>query len=262
MTGVYETVRVQRQDTVALVEMVRAEAGNTLTRGMIAELHAALDACEADMGVRIIALAGSGGVFCDGMDFGEASGTQADGQAGIEAAITPFFDLLRRFTRSPKWVVAMVDGRVNAGGIGLVAAADHVLATPRSSFGLSEIMFGLLPATVAPFLIRRCGFQPAYRMSLLAQRIDAAQGREMRLVDEVVAGLDDGLRQLRLRIDRIRPGTLADGKSYFGELWPITDETRRRAVGQIARMIADPETLAGIRGFLEGGDVPWRKPSG
>src|SRR6201999_280988 len=105
---------------------------------MISELHAVLDLCEAAPEVRIVALAGQNGVFCNGMDFREATDTRLDGDAAIEAAVTPFFDLLQRFTQSRKFVAALVDGQVNAGGMGLVAAADFALATPRSSFGLSE----------------------------------------------------------------------------------------------------------------------------
>jgi hypothetical protein len=65
-----------------------------------------------------------------------------------------------------------------------------------------------------------------------------------------------------LRIDRVRPATLAQGKAYFDALWPVTDQMRERAIGQIAQMIAQPETLEGIRGFFAGREVPWQKPSG
>ena len=153
-------------------------------------------------------------------------------------------------------------GRVTAGGMGLVAAADVVIATPRSTFQLSEVLFGLLPATVAPFLVRRVGFQDAYRMSLTAERIDAARAAAIRLVDEVTDAPAEALRRLLIRVARIAPGDGAAMKAYFRGLWTLDEATRGRAVDAITARITDPSVMAGISGFVREGGLPWRRPSG
>ena len=58
--------------------------------------------------------------------------------------------LLKRLTLTPKVVVACIDGKVIAGGVGIAAAADLVVATPRSEFSLSEALWGMLPCCVVP----------------------------------------------------------------------------------------------------------------
>jgi polyketide biosynthesis enoyl-CoA hydratase PksH len=231
--------------------------GGTLTRALIADLHRALDAAEAE-GLRTLVIEGADpALFCDGMDFAEAL-SSPENAASAPQAIRPFFDLLARFTASPVVVVALVEGRVNAGGMGLVAAADMVVAGPDATFGLSEVLFGLVPAVVAPFLVRRIGWQATYRLSLTAERIAAPRAAAVGLVDELADNPRDALRRLAIRLDRTRPDGVAALKGYFGALHAIDDETGRRAVELIARLVSDPQTLAGIRDFMEGSGVPWR----
>jgi len=63
--------------------------------------------------------------------------------------------MLKSLSTCNKVVIAKVEGKVNAGGVGLVAASDIVVAHTQATFGLSEALFGLLPACVMPFLIRK-----------------------------------------------------------------------------------------------------------
>ncbi len=252
-------VRVDRRGSLLLATLDQPAAGNTLNAALIGGLHAALDRLEVDQGLRVLAIRGRDGVFCDGMDFAEATTTQVVDMAALRDRIRPFWQLLARFGAVPKTVVAVVDGRVNAGGVGLAAACDIVVATPRSGFLLSELMFGLVPATIAPFLIRRIGWQAAWRMTLTAQRIDAGEARAIGLVDDVAGDPDDALRRLMIRLDRMPAAGVAAGKAYFQSLVPLDAEAERRALDAICARIADPEVMAGIRRFIEGEGVPWRR---
>lgn len=267
------TLIVADAGKVVTATLNRPDRRNALNAAMVEELHALLSALEARAEPRILVLAGSAEAFCTGMDFVEASGG-AGGGAGsgtagtggdaagraVEAVAGRFYALLERFTRSPKVVVARVEGPVNAGGMGLVAAADTVIASPAASFGLSEALFGLIPATVAPFLVRRVGFQAAYRLSLTAQRLDATEARALALVDELTDQPADAVRRLLLRVDRIREETVTATKDYFAALSGLGPDTGPRAVAAIAARIADPATAAGIRGFVSGEGVPWKRP--
>jgi polyketide biosynthesis enoyl-CoA hydratase PksH len=252
------TLQVAPQGRVLSVVLNRPERQNALNAAMIAELHAVLDAAEADPDIRVVALAAAGPDFCAGMDFAEAS-SAAPADAAATQAIAAFYRLMERFTLTPKVVVANVSGRVTAGGVGLVAAADFVIATPAASFQLSEVLFGLLPATVAPFVIRRCGFQPAYRLSLTAQRIDAKRALELGLVDELGEDGAKALRELVMRIGRVREACVGDLKRYFRELWIIGQGTETAAVDTISRLISDPATIDGIRRFVQEASPIWRR---
>lgn len=94
---------------------------------------------------------------------------------------------MRQLAESSKIIVAKVQGKVNAGGIGLVAGSDLVVADNEASFALSELLFGLLPAMVLPFLIQRVGLQRAKLLALTTQPIQAAEAQRWGLVDEIGA---------------------------------------------------------------------------
>jgi polyketide biosynthesis enoyl-CoA hydratase PksH len=257
MTGEFQTLTVTRRPRRLDVVLNRPQRQNALTAGMIEELHRALDLAEADPEIRVLALSGAGETFCAGMDFVEAAAGGGDA-ATLKPAIEAFYGLMERVTRTPVVVVALVTGRVTAGGVGLVAASDYAIAGPAASFQLSEVVFGLLPATVAPFIIRRCGVQAAYRLSLTAQRIDAERAAAIALVDEVSPTPADALRQFLVRAARVRPDCLRALKGMFRDMWIINEDTRRIAVEAISRELLRPETAEGIRRFMQDASPPWR----
>src|SRR6185503_19576776 len=93
------------------------------------------------------------------------------------------YDLWLRMATGPYVTIAHVRGTANAGGVGFVAASDIVLADETAQFSLSEMLFGLMPACVMPFLIRRIGFQRAHYMTLMTQPISVNQAYGWNLVD-------------------------------------------------------------------------------
>lgn len=252
-------VGLERRGSLLLATLNRPAAGNTLNAALIAAVHAALDRLESDHSLRVLAVRGSDGVFCEGMDFAEAAATDVPDMAALRERIAPFWRLLARFASLPKTVVAVIDGKVSAGGLGLAAACDLVIATPRSSFLLSELMFGLIPATIAPFLVRRIGWQPSWRMTLTANRLAADEARALNLIDDLTDDPDDALRRLMIRADRMDPDAVAAAKAYFNALAPIDAETERRALDAICARIADPAVMDGIRRFVQGEGLPWRR---
>jgi len=252
-------VRLERRGSLLLATLNRPEAGNTLNAELIAAVHDALDRLEHDDTLRVLAVRGRDGVFCEGMDFAEATATDVADMAALRERIAPFWRLLARFAGAPKTVVAVIDGKVSAGGLGLAAASDLVIATPRSSFLLSELMFGLVPATIAPFLVRRIGWQPAWRLTLTANRMGAEEARALNLIDDLADDPDDALRRLMIRADRMDPGAVAAAKAYFNRLEPMDAETERRALDAICARIANPQVMAGIRRFVQGEGLPWRR---
>lgn len=93
------------------------------------------------------------------------------------------YDLWLRLATGPYVTISHVRGKANAGGLGFVAASDIVLANETAQFSLSELLFGLYPACVLLFLIRRIGFQRAHYFTLMTQPISAKQACEWGLVD-------------------------------------------------------------------------------
>jgi polyketide biosynthesis enoyl-CoA hydratase PksH len=253
----FQAVTVEERHEVLRVVLNRPERQNSIDDVLLAELHAVLDRVERSPSLRVLTLEAAGPVFCSGMDFESASrnGRHRDEIAtrGGEA----FFGLLERIATVPRVVVSLVDGRVTGGGVGLAAASDLVYATPASTFGLPEALWGLLPCCVLPFLIRRTGFQPAYAMTLSTLPVPADRAGRIHLVDEVVDDPAPALRRLTARLSKMDPTTIGAAKRYLRDLWFPVEQQRRTAVAEFSRLMSSPAVQARIAGFADHQRLPW-----
>ncbi|MFD5560672.1 enoyl-CoA hydratase-related protein [Kitasatospora griseola] len=250
----YLALRVTRESAVLRVTLARPERQNSIDGTVLAELGHALDEAEADPTCVAMVLEGSGGVFCTGLDFGEAA---AGGPAGEAAGGEAFIALMRRFTTAPVVVISCVDGRVAGGGVGLAAASDFVLATERGSFALPEALWGLLPCCVLPFVIRRTGLQKAYTMALGTLPMTAAEAERWGLVDELTDRPDEALRRLLVRLTRIDPVTVAELKRYVRSMWFTTEQTEEFALREFTRVMASPVARQRIESLTTNRGLPW-----
>jgi polyketide biosynthesis enoyl-CoA hydratase PksH len=236
---------------------LRHRIRDTIDAEAIKEIHAVLDEVESLPECRVLVLEGGGdGVFCTGLNLEKAAvDTLDDGGAA-------FFGLLRRFTTTPRAVVARVDGRVAGGGVGLAAASDFVYATERSAFSLPEALWGLLPCCVLPFLIRRTGFQEAYAMTFSTQPVDAPQALRFHLVDEVVADAEPAIRRLAYRLTKLDTSIIADMKRYFQTMWNLSngmDEMERTAVAEFGRLMSSPDVRRRLTDYAAEKRFPWER---
>ncbi len=251
------SLRVTEGPAVVRATLCRPSQQNVLHPGLLQELHAVLDHAEAQPDCRLVVLEGEGGVFSMGMDVGSASraGTPTVDQAARGAE--DFMALMRRLTTTPRLVVSVVDGQVAGGGVGLVAASDLVYATERSRFSLPEALWGLLPCCVAPFLIRRVGFQPAYSLTLTTAPIGAREAARARLVDEVADDPDALVRRLTYRMTKIDEATLGRAKRYMSDLGFLDARIERLAVEEFAAVMTSATARARLDGFASDHRLPW-----
>lgn len=247
----YHTLFITEQDAVRTITLNRISERNSLNALFIQELLQALEDAEKDPHNRIILLKGQSGVFCTGMDFKAV----VVGDRPMES--DSYMTLLRRLATIPRVIIACVDGVVMAGGVGLVAASDLVIATPGSQFSLSEALWGLLPCCVTPYLIRRVGFQTAYRLTLTTQTIMGEEAHRLQLVDILSATPDDEIRKQCLRLKRLHPETLQDLKQYFRKMWMISEAMEKTAVEEIARLTQLPRVQQNLANYVQKQLFPW-----
>jgi polyketide biosynthesis enoyl-CoA hydratase PksH len=181
---------------------------NTIDEAMLAALDNALTAAESSSDNRVFVISATGEDFCAGMDLGTAP------PAGPVGGELPYWKLLRRLTTSPLVTVSVVDGAATAGGVGLAAACDVVLAGRDARFRLTETLLGLVPAMALPFVVRRTGEQRAFTAALLADDIDAEAALGLGLVDRVGASGQELLRPLLVGLRRVQRETVAALKNY------------------------------------------------
>jgi polyketide biosynthesis enoyl-CoA hydratase PksH len=253
-----ETVRFEANNRLCWITLCRPERANSITGKLVEELHACLDAAERMSECCGVVLQAEGGVFCSGLDFAEAS--RSAGVVNHEGMqISEYMRLLGRMASSSKVFVSLVEGKVIAGGVGLVAASDYVVAGSRAEFSLSEALWGLLPCCVLPYLIRRVGFQKAYVMTLTTRVVPALEALDIHLVDELSEAPFESLRKLLLRLKVLQGETVSELKAYFRKLWMITPDVERLAVQEITRLAEKPAVRENLRRYLERGTFPWER---
>lgn len=253
----YQTLLVADMPHGLSVTLNRIEHKNTLNLKLIEELNDLLCQVEKNRSCRIILLRGQQGTFCFGMDFQELISQIPANKEAIQHFALQYMNLLKRLSLSPKLIVSEIDGQVMAGGVGIVAASDLVIATLRSQFSLSEALWGLLPANVLPYLIRRVGFQKAFLMTLTTQTLLAQDAHTINLVDELTDEPQEALRKFTLRINRLDEQTIKDLKFYFRKMWIINETMEQTAVQELARLVQEPRIQNNIKRFVEQGKFPW-----
>jgi polyketide biosynthesis enoyl-CoA hydratase PksH len=255
----YETIKVQFQDSVCFLQIDRPEANNTISGQLVAECNDVLSACEESASV--IVLSGSPEVFCFGADFRAIAMTSKEANRQTEDP-GPLYDLWLRLATGPYVTISHVRGKANAGGVGFVAASDIVLADETAQFSLSELLFGLYPACVLPFLIRRVGLQKAHYLTLLTQTISAKQACEWGLVDAFDAPSDLLVRRHLQRLRRLSKIAIRQYKRYINRIGPPLQELRSNAVAANLEVLSDLKNLQGISRYVEHGVFPWEKKEG
>jgi polyketide biosynthesis enoyl-CoA hydratase PksH len=256
----YQTIRVHFREPICFVQFDRPEAGNTISDRMIDECHEVLASCEAEPSaeppITIVVLEGSPEVFCLGADF---QGMHADLAAGTTGGRGPerLYDLWLKLATGPFVSVAHVRGKVNAGGLGFVAASDIVLADQTAQFSLSELLFGLFPACVLPFLLRRVGFQRAHYLTLMTRPISVQEAQAWGLVDVHDIDSKSLLHKHLLRLRRLSKPAIARYKRYMHDLADSLRQAKPLALAANREIFSDPHNLKGIFRFVEQGKFPW-----
>jgi len=172
----------------------------------------------------------------------------------------PLYDLWLRLATGSYVTVSHVRGKANAGGIGFVAASDIVLADETAVFSLSELLFGLYPACVLPFLVRRIGFQKANYLTLMTQPITVIQAREWGLVDAFESDSDALLRRHLIRLRRLSKTAIRRYKTHMGRINSSLAELKPIAVNANLEMFSDADNLNAIARYVQEGIFPWVKP--
>ena len=252
----YQTIQVETRPPVCVLRLNRPEARNTINERLIDECGRVL--AGLDEGITIVVIEGSAEVFSFGADFQQVARAVAEG-APREPDPGPLYDLWLRLASGPFISVAHVRGQANAGGVGFVAACDIVLAEAAATFSLSELLFGLYPACVLPFLIRRIGFQKAHYLTLMTQPVAAEQARQWGLVDACEPNSSDLLRRHLLRLRRLSRDAIARYKEYVNRLDDSLARSRALALEGNRAVFADARNLEKISRYVQTGLFPWEE---
>lgn len=185
------TVLVKKDAPAGTIVLNRPDKRNALTRQLLTDISQALDDLHQERDVRAVILTGAGTAFCAGMDLLEMQATaqmpQMDAWQMWHEDAVQYRELLDKLLQYPKPIIAAVNGPAVAGGIGLVAASDLVIAADGAKFSLPEPRRGIVAGIVSPLLVFRVGASHAANLLLTCRTIDAAEAHRIGLAHEVVA---------------------------------------------------------------------------
>ncbi len=225
---------------------------NALSRAMRAQLRRAVDEALADDAVRVLVLDHTGRVFCSGMDLSEAAGGSAEDQG-----IREFPDLLTTLWHSPKPVLGVVRGPARAGGVGLLATCDVVVAGAAATFAFSEVRLGIVPAVISAVVLPRMLPHLAHRLMLTGEVFGAEVAAAGGLVDLAVPDdeVDATVTAQVTALAAGAPAALAETKRLLrsGGLRGSFDELQELS----ARYFAGDEGQEGIAAFREKRPARW-----
>lgn len=256
-----DAVELERRGPAAWLWLNRPEVRNALNDAVSGELATRLDKLERDATARVIVLAGRGTAFCAGADLQRMEKAARMTKTRSRREAGRFAKLLLRLHSYPKPVIARVHGAAFAGGMGLVAACDLVVAAEEAEFCLPEVRIGLVPAMISPFLVRAMGEQQARRYMLTGERLSAREAQRIGFVHECVAAaeLDARVEQFAAQLAQAGPQALARSKKLLAKVAraEITPKLGAETAAVLAEARASAEAREGIRSFLEKRKPQW-----
>jgi len=246
------------------ITLSRPEIRNAISAEMLSELADAFSTLD-DVGARAVVLRGAGGNFCAGGDLKEMSSllkqVQDNDRAGIARHNALAGNLFHTINNAPQAVIAVLEGAVIGGGIGLACAADIAIALRSARFGLPETGLGLVPAQIAPFLRRRVGESQARLLAVTGGQIDAETAERIGLVHYLVDDekeLQCTLAEALRKINDCAPEALAVAKQLMFEPGSLESVKPERLGIVFARAMSSAEAAEGIAAFLEKRKPKWR----
>lgn len=256
------TLDIRIDGAVARVHLNRPGVRNAFNDDVIKELTAAFSRLGADPSLRAIVLGGHGKAFCAGADLNWMRAMAGYDWEGNRADAQKLADMLWTIDACPLPVVGRVHGDCYAGGVGLAAVCDVLIAADGVQFCLSEAKLGLLPATIGPYVVRALGTQASRRYFVTAERFDAATAKALGFVHECVPAdaLDATVDGIVAALVANGPAAVKACKRLVADVAgrPIDEALRAETARRIADIRTSPEGAEGVQSFLQKREPAWK----
>lgn len=263
----FDHIQVIKENTgVYKILLDRPQKKNALHREMIVELISAIEKLASitkPKEMRLLLLEGEGSCFCAGADLNAMQAQKiASCEENYEDALI-LGNLFYQLASFPTTVMSIVHGAVIGGGFGLACCSDMVFVKEKAVFLTSEVLLGLIPAVISPYVVRKLGVTHASRVMLTGQKIDQDVAMQWGLVNGVFAGSADDISH---RIDeeianqmKAAPQAVRKTKELILKASPLPDEkTRTWTAQQIAQTRVGDEAQSGLQCFFDKSPPPWK----
>jgi methylglutaconyl-CoA hydratase len=249
-------------DGTVFVTINRPDKRNAFDAPTIAALYEAFETLQGADHVRVVFIRGAGGTFSAGADLGWMGDAAKWSESDNRDDAMGLAKMLKALHDVPALTVAIVEGAAMGGGAGIVAACDMAVAVKGAKFAFSEVKLGLIPATIAPYVVEAVGARTARALFMTADLFDAAAAKEFGLIGHVLDSADQIDGFVTAFADSMRacaPGAVGDAKRLVNAVvghridHGLMEDTARR----IARARVSEEGQEGVRAFLEKRKPGW-----
>lgn len=252
---------VRIENNQAFITLNKPETGNALNLDMVNSLHYIIDRFLGDNDIRYIIFSGEGKHFCSGADLRwmKNSINITENENKKEAKILA--NLFEKIHNTNKITISYISGACIGGGMGLAAACDFVIADSSAFFMCSEVRLGLIPATIAPYIINRIGYQKSKRIMLTAERVDAQSALLLGLADYIESISKDQLTFLIEDLEKGGPEAKKEVKDLLHKLKSLKigrKDLNTYTSELIAKIRTSDEAIEGITAFLEKRQSLWK----
>lgn len=246
---------------VASLSLNRPCQANAFNAEVVSQLIHYLDALSANPSVRALIISGNGKHFSAGADVEWMRSMVDKSQQQNQLDAFQLATLLEKLDRFPHPTVAVTQGCAYGGALGLVCCCDMVIAHQNSQFCLSEVKLGLIPATIAPYVIRAIGVRYARRYMLSAEKIDANTACSLGLVHKVTENHELSIEALEWLTPILEhsPQALMEVKKLCQHCYSadIDDALKHYTSELIANIRVSPQGQEGLTAFLNKRSPNW-----
>lgn len=256
----FTTIEFEQKDDLGIVWLNRPDIHNAFNEVMIAELLECFTHLNKDESVRVVILRGRGKSFCAGADLNWMRNVIS---YTYEQNFSESLNLSKCFFAiytCTKPTIAVVHGAAIGGANGLLAACDLAFADENTTFSLSEVKIGIIPACISPYVMKRVGEYGAKELMLSGKRIKGKEAEYFRLINKSLPGgeLENYLNETIALLRTSGPKAMSHCKNLIFNI--SNNESIEQALNSTAKMIAEirasDEGQEGMAAFLEK-----RKPS-
>jgi len=213
-------IQITIKQNVATLTLSNGGKKNALSKQMLIEMTQWLNDTLQDQSFKVLLIDGDNHCFSAGadLDWMKEASHQTIEQNLADARL--FFDFYNTLNHYPKPVVVKVERFAMGGAIGIMACADVVVADTQSKYAFSEVKLGLVPATIAPFVLRKTGQSAARRLMLTAETFDVAEAQFIGLVHTVADAtqLDNAVNEVITQLLNNSAEAMASTKYMLNKL--------------------------------------------
>jgi methylglutaconyl-CoA hydratase len=251
----YKNILIESSNNIATIWLNRPEVHNAFNDLTIRELSTAFSELEKDDSLRAVVLRGKGKSFSAGADLNWMKAVKEYTYEQNHQDSRDLCKLLYSIYTFRKPVIAVVHGAAIGGANGLLAACDIVICEENTTFSLSEVKIGLIPACISPYVIKRVGEPNARELMLTGKRIKGPEAEKLRLVNRALpeSELESYFNETLNLLLTSGPKAVENCKQLIFDVvnnWTL-DQTVEKTAELIAKQRLSDEAQEGMTAFLK-----------